>query len=70
MRRSSRDALELFRPRGWAIELDGDDGFFAMLSRADRSRRRTTRARLSTRWKVACLDEMGVRSLRFDEPLH
>ena len=32
------DALELFRRRGFAIELDGDDAFFAALSRGDRAR--------------------------------
>jgi hypothetical protein len=31
------DALELFRSRGFATELDGDDAFFAALSRADRA---------------------------------
>jgi hypothetical protein len=31
------DALELFRGRGAAVELDGDDAFFAALSRADRA---------------------------------
>jgi hypothetical protein len=36
--RSGRaDALELFRSRGFATELDGDDAFFAALSRGDRS---------------------------------
>lgn len=32
------DALELFRRRGCAIELAGDDAFFAALTRADRAR--------------------------------
>jgi hypothetical protein len=31
------DALELFRRRGLATELDGDDAFFAALSRGDRA---------------------------------
>ena len=31
------DALELFRERGFAIELNGDDAFFAALSRGDRA---------------------------------
>jgi hypothetical protein len=31
------DALELFRRRGFAIELDGDDAFFATLARGDRA---------------------------------
>jgi ankyrin repeat protein len=31
------DALELFRRRGYAGELDGDDAFFAALARGDRS---------------------------------
>jgi hypothetical protein len=31
------DALELFYRRGFAIELEGDDAFFAALSRADRA---------------------------------
>jgi ankyrin repeat protein len=30
------DALELFRRRGFAVELEGDDAFFAAVSRADR----------------------------------
>jgi ankyrin repeat protein len=37
--RSGRaDALELFASRGFATELDGDDAFFAALSRGDRRR--------------------------------
>jgi ankyrin repeat protein len=31
------DALELFARRGFAIELDGDDAFYAALARADRA---------------------------------
>jgi ankyrin repeat protein len=31
------DALELFRRRGFDVELEGDDAFFALLSRADRA---------------------------------
>jgi ankyrin repeat protein len=31
------DALELFRRRGFAVELDGDDAFFGALSRGDRA---------------------------------
>jgi hypothetical protein len=31
------DVLELLRVRGFAIELDGDDAFFATLSRGDRA---------------------------------
>jgi hypothetical protein len=32
------DALGLFQRRGFAIDLDGDDAFFAALSRGDRAR--------------------------------
>lgn len=31
------DALDLFRRRGFDVSLDGDDGFFAALARADRA---------------------------------
>jgi ankyrin repeat protein len=31
------DALDLFRRRGFVVELDGDDGFFAALAHADRA---------------------------------